>query len=102
MPSELDTLLDPQVIIEILSPATADYDRGEKYRQYQQLDSVLEYVLVAQDEPILEQRVRQSDGSWVETNVEGLDQEFAFATVPVRVRLSDVYAGVTFPEPGGR
>jgi Uma2 family endonuclease len=99
--AELDTLLNPQVIIEVLSDSTAHYCRTKKYRHYKQIESLQEYVLVAQDEPVIERRVRQADGSWAETDVEGLDQEFAFATVPVRVRLADVYAGVTFPEVGG-
>ncbi|HEY1379828.1 MAG TPA: Uma2 family endonuclease [Gemmataceae bacterium] len=100
--AHLDTLLNPQVIIEVLSDSTAGYDRGRKYRHYKQIASFREYVLVAQDEPVIERRVRQPDGSWAETDVEGLDREFAFATVPVRVAMADVYAGVTFPEAGGR
>lgn len=100
--THLDTLLNPRVIIEVLSDSTANYCRTKKYRHYKQIGALQEYVLVAQDEPVIERRVRQADGSWAETDVEGLDQEFAFGTVPVRVRLSDVYAGVTFPEPAGR
>jgi Uma2 family endonuclease len=94
----VDTLLNPQVIVEVLSESTANYCRTKKYRHYKQIDSLQEYVLVAQDEPVIERRVRQADGSWAETHIEGLDQEFAFATVPVRVPMAAVYAGVTFPE----
>jgi hypothetical protein len=57
--------------------------------------------LVSQQEPAIENYVRQSDGSWTRTDVEGLDREFAFATVPVRVPLADIYAGVDFPEASG-
>src|SRR4051812_334128 len=98
--AEVDTLLNPQVVIEVLSPSTANYDRGKKFRHYQQIDSFREYVLVSQDEPVVERFVRQSDGSWATTFVEGLEREFAFATVAVRVPLADVYAGVTFPAAG--
>jgi Uma2 family endonuclease len=97
---EQDTLLNPQVIIEVLSDSTEKYDRGKKARHYQQIASLREYVLVAQDEPVIERFVRQPDESWAKTFVEGLDREFAFATVPVRVPLADVYAGVTFPGAG--
>jgi Uma2 family endonuclease len=93
----VDTLLNPQVVIEVLSDSTEKYDRGKKFRHYQQIDSFREYVLVSQDEPVVERFVRQADGSWATTFVEGLDREFAFATVPVRVPLADIYAGVTFP-----
>src|SRR5437763_16888924 len=82
---EVDTLLNPQVVIEVLSDSTEKYDRGKKFRHYQQIDSFREYVLVSQHEPVVERFVRQADGSWATTFVEGLDREFAFATVPVRV-----------------
>jgi Uma2 family endonuclease len=95
--ADVDTLLNPQIIIEVLSESTANYDRGKKFRHYKQIESFREYVLVAQDEPVIERFVRQPDGIWGNLSVEGLDREFAFATVPVRVRLADVYAGVTFP-----
>jgi len=98
----LDTLLNPQVVIEVLSESTANYCRTKKYRHYQQIGSLREYILVEQDEPVFEQYARQPTGAWARTDVEGLDQEFAFATVPVRVRLADVYAGVTFPASDGR
>jgi Uma2 family endonuclease len=98
--AEVDTLLNPQVIIEVLSDSTEKYDRGKKARHYQQIASLREYVLVAQDEPVIERFVRQPDESWAKTFVEGLDREFAFATVSVRVPLADVYAGVTFPTAG--
>jgi Uma2 family endonuclease len=95
--AEVDTLLNPQVIIEILSDSTEKYDRGKKFRHYKQIESFREYILVAQDEPVVERSVRQSDGAWTTTTFEGLEAELALATVPVRVPLADVYAGVTFP-----
>ena len=93
-----DTLVNPQVVIEVLSDSTEKYDRGTKFRQYQQIPSLREYVLVARDEPVCERFVRQTDGSWVLTIVTGLAAEFAFATVPARVPLADIYAGVAFPD----
>ncbi len=91
------TLLNPKAIIEVLSDSTRGYDRGAKARQYKRIPSLVEYVLVEQDEPVIDRFVRQPDGGWLETTVEGLDAEFAFATVAARVPLADVYAGVTFP-----
>jgi Uma2 family endonuclease len=98
--AELDTLLNPQIIIEVLSESTAEYNRGKKFRQYRQIESFQEYILVAQDEPLIERSVRQPDGSWKQTFIEGLERDFTFATVPVQVPLADVYAGVVFPAPG--
>lgn len=98
-PEDKDTLLNPVAVIEVLSPSTEAYDRGAKFRQYQQLPSVREYVLVSQDEPVVERFVRQADGTWALTVVTGLAGEFAFHTVPVRMGLADVYNGVEFPPP---
>jgi Uma2 family endonuclease len=92
------TLLNPKVIIEVLSDSTRSYDRGAKARQYKKLPSLQEYVLVEQDEPVVDRYVRQPSGSWEETTVEGVGATFAFVTVTARVALADLYDGVTFPE----
>ncbi|MFL5328784.1 MAG: Uma2 family endonuclease [Gemmataceae bacterium] len=92
-----DTLLNPQVIIEVLSPSTANYDRGKKLRHYKQVASLQEYVLVAQDEPAIDRYVRKPNGEWTQDSVEGIEQEFAFATVSAKIPLKDIYAGVSFP-----
>jgi Uma2 family endonuclease len=94
-----DTLLDPKVIIEVLSDSTEKYDRGVRFRHYQQIPAFQEYVLVSQDEPVCERFVRQVDGSWSLAAVVGLTAEFAFATVPVRIPLAAIYAGITLPVP---
>jgi len=93
-----DTLLNPQVVIEILSESTEKYDRGAKFRHYQQMPSIKEYVLVSQDEAVVERFVRQADGTWVLTTFTDPAAEFALATVPARVPMAEVYRGVTFPE----
>jgi Uma2 family endonuclease len=93
-----DVLLNPAVIIEVLSPATEKYDRGAKFRQYQQLPSLKEYVLVAQDEPVCERFVRQQDNSWLLTTATGLTSTLAFATVQANIPLDEIYSGVTFEE----
>lgn len=97
-----DVLLNPQIVIEVLSDSTEKYDRGAKFRQYQQIPSLREYVLVAQDQPLVERFTRQPGGGWLLTAAEGLDAELVLDSVPARVPLADVYAGVTFPESPGR
>lgn len=98
-PADADTLVNPQVVIEILSKSTEAYDRGTKFRHYQRLPSIREYVLVSQDRVRVERFVRQPDETWVLTTFEDPAGEFALATVPVRVPLSDVYRGVEPLEP---
>jgi Uma2 family endonuclease len=60
-----DTIVDATVIIEVLSPSTRNYDRGEKFRFYRSLPSFSEYLLLAQDTMRAEHHVRQPDGSWL-------------------------------------
>ena len=93
-----DTLLNPRALVEVLSDSTEKYDRGAKFGHYRQIPSLQEYVLVAQDQPLVERYVRQPDGSWLLTVFEGLGQTFAFASVPSRIRLADIYGGIAFPE----
>lgn len=59
-----DTLLNPKVIVEVLSPSSEAYDRGDKFAQYRSIPSVTHYVLASQDKPLLEVFTRQADGSW--------------------------------------
>lgn len=61
---EFDTLLNPTVIIEVLSPSTERYDRGKKFQHYRELPSLREYVLIAQDSLRVECYLRQESGSW--------------------------------------
>jgi Uma2 family endonuclease len=102
-PREVDplspqTVTNPTVIIEVLSPSTASYDQGEKLRQYQQIPSLREYVLVAQDRPWVVRLVRQ-ESNWLLTGFDGLDAEFALTTVPVRIPLTVIYRDIVFPPP---
>lgn len=93
-----DTLLNPRVIIEVLSDSTEGYDRGAKFRHYQQIPTLREYLLVSQNEPVAERFTRQADGNWLLTTVTGIEGILPLSTVPATIALRDVYAGVTFPE----
>lgn len=98
-PENSHTITNPTAIIEVLSPSTEKYDRGAKFRNYQQIPSLNEYVLVAQDEAVIERFVRLADGSWGFVSFVGLEAALAFTTVPVQIPLTDVYAGISFDEP---
>ena len=95
-----DTLLNPRVIVEVLSDSTERFDRSGKFRGYQCLPTFAEYVLVAQDQALIERFVRQSDDSWLLNSFKGLEPELNFQSLSVRVPLSEIYAGVTFPPLG--
>ena len=92
-----DTLTNPKVVIEVLSDSTERYDRTTKFRHYKALPSVQEYVLVAQDEPLVERYTRPSAGEWTQTDFVGLDATVELATAGVRLPMRDIYQGVTFP-----
>ena len=94
-----DTLLNPRVIIEVLSDSTEKYDRGAKFRHYRNLASFQEFLLVSQNEPVIERYVKQGDDSWVLSTFMGIDAALAFQSIPVTVSLGDVYSGLTFTPP---
>ncbi len=95
---DVNTLINPNVVIEVLSKSTEGHDRGFKFHQYKLLPSVREYVLVAQDRRIIERLVRQNDGTWILTIFDDPAGAFSLATVPVTVPLADVYRDVELDE----
>jgi Uma2 family endonuclease len=94
-----DTLLNPVVLIEVLSPSTEAYDRGEKFAHYRRLDSLREYVLVAQDQVRVERYVRQGD-QWILSELSAQDDVLQIDAIGCSVRLSDVYRKVKLPNDG--
>ena len=99
-PNRRVTLVNPQVVIEVLSPSTADDDRGDKFRDYISIDSLQDYLLVAQDRPRVEAFYRQPDGVWaIGPAVEGLGSTVTFRSLGVTLPMADIYAGVDLPPP---
>ena len=93
-PDDPETLTNPRVIIEVLSPSTEDYDRHGKFTHYQRLPSLQEYVLFSQEEVRVERFVRQADDSWQLTVYADPAADFELMTVPLRVPLADLFRGV--------
>ena len=89
-----DTLLNPKLLIEVLSPTSEAYDRGKKFEHYRTIDSLSEYVLVAQDEPRVEQYLRQEDGRWLFTAAAGLEASLALPSIQCELSLAEVYEKV--------
>ncbi len=87
---QMDTLLNPAVLVEILSPSTEAYDRGDKFAAYRKIESLREYLLVAQDKPRIERYVRQGD-AWVLTEISGLDGAVGLETIGCVLALREVY-----------
>ncbi len=94
---EVDTLLNPTVIIEVLSPTTESYDRGAKFAHYRRLPSLKEYVLIAQDRVLVERYVRQGD-DWVFSALDDLDGTLKLVSIDCSIPLRDIYARVSFSD----
>lgn len=94
------SLLNPQVIFEVLSPSTEDFDHGDKFERYKKIDSLTDYVLVASEKMRVEHYVRQEGGGWLYREYhEGLDL-LKLVSVEADLPLAEIYERVTFPEPG--
>jgi Uma2 family endonuclease len=98
-----DVLLNPIVIVEVLSQSTEAFDRGEKWERYQTwLPSLLEYILVSQTKLQIEHFIRRSNGEWLYSLQRGLDGNLELASVGCTLALGDIYDRIVFPpEPVG-
>ena len=93
-----DVLLNPLVIIEVLSPSTEAYDRGKKFRHYQTCSSLREYMLIAQDRAAVDHFLRQpTSGQWLLTTFESLNAVVPLPSLEVSLSLGEIYAKVEFP-----
>jgi Uma2 family endonuclease len=88
--NQFDTLLNPTILIEVLSPSTEAYDRGKKFGHYRTLDSLQEYLLIAHDAPLIEHFVRQDDGTWRFAAASGLEASIALPSVGCTLELADI------------
>jgi len=94
-----DVLLNPTVIIEVLSPSTQIFDRDEKWSRYQTwLPTLASYILVSQIGPKIEQFERHSDGDWLYSRIERLENNLSIPSINCTLRLADIYDRIVFPE----
>ena len=92
-----DTLTNPKVIVEILSPSTADYDYGHKFILYRRIESFEEYLLVSQDQARVEVLRKTPDKRWLISTYEGLDAVANVESLGISFSLAEIYAGVELP-----
>ena len=93
-----DVLLNPSLIIEVLSPSTEAFDRGEKFRRYRTwLPTLQDYLLVAQDKPLIDHYHRVEENRWELVPREGLEANLYLESVHCTLRLADVYDRIIFP-----
>jgi Uma2 family endonuclease len=89
-----DTVTNPKVIVEILSPSTQDYDRAGKFQSYRTVPSFQEYLVVSQDRVFAEHHVKQPDGGWLLHDITSEVSMVSLESIGVRFQLSEAYLGV--------
>lgn len=95
----VDTLLNPTLIVEVLSKSTEGYDRGRKFEHYRKLVSLSEYLLIAQDKVHVEHYVRQADNQWLLSETDNLRDAIDLPSIGCRLTLADVYDKVEIEKP---
>ena len=94
---QVDTLLNPTVIVEVLSPTTESYDRGAKFANYRRLPSLKEYVLIDQSQVLVKRYIRQGD-DWVFSALDDLDATLKLVSIDCSLPLRDIYTRVSFSD----
>ncbi len=93
-----DTLLNPTVLIEVLSPATEAYDRGDKFEHYRTIASLSDYVLVTQSKILVEHYVRQANNTWLLSALNEQQQVVEIRSIECSLLLEEIYEKVNFEE----
>ena len=93
-PEKRDTLTNPTLIIEILSPSTESYDRGEKFQHYRTISTLQEYILVAQNKYRIERFVRNESNEWVLSDIAGVEASLLLHTLQTQIPLAEIYEQV--------
>jgi Uma2 family endonuclease len=91
-----DTLLNPSLLIEVLSPLTEAYDRSRKFDQYKSIESLREYLLVASDRLHVDLYTRQADGRWLLTSADGIGDSLVLKSVGAQLSMADLYEKIDF------
>ena len=94
-----DVLLNPKVIIEVLSPSTQRYDKAKKFFRYRkELPSLTDYILIYQDAPFIEHHEKMSDGRWAHNAADGIDDILQLNSIEIELSLREIYDRVEFAE----
>lgn len=95
----MEVLTNPQMLIEVLSPSTEAFDRGEKFTYYKSIASFTEYLLIAVTRPHVTQFIKRNETEWLQREAVGMDGKLFLETFGVEILLMEIYLDVTFPEP---
>ncbi len=93
-----EIFVNPQLIVEVLSDSTADFDRGYKFTYYKSIESFTEYILIAQDRPHVSQFIKQEENNWLNREYNDINDKFHLASLDCEMELKELYEAVEFPE----
>ena len=91
-----DVILNPVIVMEVLSESTADYDRGGKFEQYRSLESLQEYILLSQDKVHIEHFRKTAPHEWLFTEIDDINTQLLLQTIDTAIELNDIYNKVSF------
>ncbi|MCI0663726.1 MAG: Uma2 family endonuclease [Acidobacteria bacterium] len=97
----VDMLVNPMLIVEVLSKSTEGKDRGDKFSHYKSIPSFCEYLLVAQHRPYVTQYIKKGDGFWLQREYNSLDEVVKIECLDCELAMRDIYRRVKFEEPSG-
>lgn len=92
-----DVILNPKVVLEVLSESTEEFDRGAKFMRYRNFNpTLIDYILISQTEPHVEHYIRLENGEWLLREYDGLDRSFQIDSINCNISLKDLYERVDF------
>ncbi len=93
---EKDVIINPVLIVEVLSPSTEQYDRTTKFSHYRKIETLNEYILIAQESARVEQFVKLKNEQWVYSEYKSLSQSISFHSIQQKLSLNKIYSGIVF------
>ncbi len=94
----LEVLVNPGLIIEILSPSTEAFDQSDKFTYYKSIESFTEYLLITQNRPHVALYTKQSETAWLHREYNSLDESVFLSSLDCEMALAEIYLGIEFPE----
>ncbi|MEZ5042823.1 MAG: Uma2 family endonuclease [Saprospiraceae bacterium] len=89
-----EAIINPLIVVEVLSKSTESYDRGDKFYKYRQLDSIKEYLLIDQEKPMVESFYKRENNIWEISRVSGLEKSLKVKSIGIEINLEDLYVNV--------
>ncbi len=93
-----DAVINPILVVEVLSKSTESYDRGDKFYKYRQLDSLKEYILIDQEKAVVETFYKKENNIWEISRIAGLDQLIEIKSIEVNLKMEELYSGINLKD----